>query len=73
MKEVEIPKEDAAIEGTESALSRLIAEQSVKPIYDLDQLAALWPADDDPDALMNFVLAERQARVELKPEQQQSK
>jgi hypothetical protein len=43
-------------------LGRLITEQGVTPIYDLDELAALWPADDDPDALMNFVLSERQAR-----------
>ncbi len=62
-----------ATEKPEDVLSRLIAEQGVTPIDDLDQLAALWPADDDPDALMNFVLSERQARVQLKPEDQQSK
>lgn len=70
MREVEVPKED---EVAELALKRLIAEQGVKPIDDLDELAALWPADDDPDALMNFVLSERQARGQLKPEDQQSK
>lgn len=49
----------------ENVLSRLIAEQGVTPIDDLDELAALWPADDDPDALMNFVLSERRARLLL--------
>ena len=49
-------------EKAEAVLSRLIAEQGVRPIKDLNQLAALWPADDDPDALMNFVLSERRAR-----------
>lgn len=57
-------------EKTEDVLSRLIAEQGVTPIDDLDQLAALSPADDDPDTLMNFVLSEQQARVQLKPEDQ---
>ena len=57
----------------EDGLSRLIAEQGVTPINNLDQLAALWPADDDPDALMNFVLSQRQARGQLKPEDQHSK
>jgi hypothetical protein len=50
------------IEKAEHSLNRLIAEQGIKPIDDIDELAALWPADDDPDALMRFVLSERQAR-----------
>ena len=57
----------------EDDLSRLIAEQGIAPIDDLDELAALWPADDDPDALMNFVLLERQARLQLNAEDQQTK
>lgn len=47
----------------EDVLRQLITEQGVRPINDLDQPAALWPADDDPEALMNFVLTERRARV----------
>lgn len=49
----------------EDVLSRLIAEQGIRPIDDLDELAALWPADDDPDAVMNYVLSERHARLQL--------
>lgn len=49
-------------EKTADVLSRLVAEQGVTPIDNLEQLAALWPADDDPDALMKFVLSERRAR-----------
>lgn len=52
---------DETTEKAEDVLSRLITEQGVRPIDDLDELAALWPADDDPDALMNFVLSERHA------------
>jgi hypothetical protein len=48
-------------EKAEDVLSRLIAEQGVRPVDHLHELAALWPGDDDPDALMDFVLSKRQA------------
>jgi hypothetical protein len=73
MSRVDVPQRDEIAEKAERTIARLIAEQGVGPIDDLDELAALWPADDDPDALMNFVLSERQARVQLKPADQQSK
>ncbi len=63
MNRVETTPTDETNEKAEDVLSRLIAEQGVRPIDDLDQLAALWPADDDPDALMNFVLAGRHTRL----------
>jgi hypothetical protein len=69
MSKVETPEK----EELEHTLRRLIAEQGVAPVEDLDQLAALWPADDDPDALMNFVLSERRARAQPNAEDQQSK
>ena len=56
MSEVDAPRKHELAEKADYALNRLIAEQGVMPIDDLDELAALWPADDDPDALMNFVL-----------------
>lgn len=65
MSRVDAPKKDEIAEKAEDTLGRLIAEQGVTPIDDLDQLAALWPADDDPDALMSFVLSERRARLQL--------
>ena len=73
MREVEVPQKDGVAENAELALTRLIAEQDVRPIDDLNELAALWPADDDPDALMNYVLSERQARLKLNAEDQQLK
>jgi hypothetical protein len=72
MSRVNSPEKDVVAQA-EDTLGRLIAEQGVTPIDDLDELAALWPADDDPDALMHFVLSERQARGQLKPEDQQPK
>jgi hypothetical protein len=71
MSKADTPDKVGSTQTAESLLDRLIAEQGVTPIDDLDQLADLWPADDDPDALMNFVLLERQARVQ--PEDEQSK
>jgi hypothetical protein len=40
----------------------LAAQQGVMPVNDLDELAALWPVDDDPDALLSFILEERSQR-----------
>jgi hypothetical protein len=73
MSKVDAQQNEEVAEKAEDTIDRLIAEQGVTPIDDLDQLAALWPADDDPDALMSFVLSERQARLQLDSEDQQSK
>jgi hypothetical protein len=37
----------------------------VKPIDSWDEVAALWPADDDPDELFDFIISERKARRAL--------
>ena len=62
MSRVDTPLRDDLSTTVASKLARLIAEQGVKPIGDIDELADQWPADDDPDALMNFLLSERRAR-----------
>gem|GEM_PF-2764654 len=73
MSRVDTPEKNEVAQKGEDNLSQLIAEQGVTPIDDLRELAALWPADDDPDALMNFVLSERQARLQLNAEDQHNK
>ena len=73
MSKVEALQKDEAVEKGPDAMRRLIAEQGVTPVDNLDELAALWPADDDPDALMKYVLSERRARLELNPEDRRSK
>lgn len=73
MSKVDVPQNEEVVEKAKYTLGLLIAEQGVAPIDDLDELAALWPADDDPDALMNYVLSERQARVQLDAEDRQTK
>ena len=40
----------------------LIKEQNVAPADDLDEIGALWPVDDDPDALLEHILSERRER-----------
>jgi hypothetical protein len=59
--------EHATVQAEESALAlaRLIEQQHVAPIDDLDELSALWPADNDPDQLMQYILDERKKRREL--------
>jgi hypothetical protein len=43
----------------------LAERQGVSPVSSLDELSALWPADDDPDELLRFILAERENRRKL--------
>ncbi len=49
------------------SLQELAELQAVSPVDDLDELAALWPGDDDPDNLLQYILAERAKRRELTP------
>ncbi len=37
----------------------LVEQQNVSPADDLDEIAALWPADDDPEELLKYLMAER--------------
>jgi len=46
-------------------LTELIEQQHVSPINDLDEVSDLWPADDDPNLLMEYVLNERIQRRRL--------
>ena len=46
-------------------MEQLVAEQGVTPIKNLEEIDELWPVDDDPDALLEFILSERAARRRL--------
>jgi hypothetical protein len=43
-------------------LEELAKQQAVEPVRNLDEIAALWPVDDDPDESLRFILDERKAR-----------
>lgn len=58
--------EDAA-----ASLDELIRQQGVAPVSNLDELSDLWPANDDPDDLMRYVLEERAERRRLPIESEQ--
>jgi len=51
--------------GASRSLEQLAREQGIKPIRDLDELGALWPANDDPQKFLDFILTERAARRQL--------
>ncbi len=54
------------IENEETVLlNDLIEQQHVSPINNLDEISSLWPADDDPDLLLEYVLNERSERRQL--------
>lgn len=43
------------------SLDELIEEQGVKPVKDLDEIAALWPSEEDaPEEILQYFLNERQ-------------
>jgi len=41
------------------SLAELVEEQGTEVASDLDAIAALWPENDDPGALLDFILLER--------------
>ena len=44
------------------SLEELAEQQGVSAASDLDEISALWPADDDPDQLLRHILRERAER-----------
>jgi hypothetical protein len=48
--------------GKSVPLAELAEEQGVTPVADLWEIAKLWPVDDDPAQLLEFILNERRAR-----------
>jgi hypothetical protein len=46
-------------------LEELMEKQLVSPTDDLDEISSLWPADDNPDDLFQYVLSERVNRRTL--------
>jgi hypothetical protein len=62
-------KQDIAQDEEAALLNQLIEQQQVSPIDDLDEVSRLWPADDDPDLLLEYVLNERTERRQLEREQ----
>jgi hypothetical protein len=62
-------KQDATQDEAAALLNELIKQQQVSPIENLDEVSQLWPADDDPDLLLEYLLNERIARRQLEREQ----
>ena len=59
------------IENEEAALlNDLIEQQHISPINSLDEISKLWPANDDPDLLLEYVLNERNVRRQLNTERE---
>lgn len=55
-------KQDIERNVEATLLDELIRQQKIVPINDLDEISRLWPADDDPDLLLEFLLKERSGR-----------
>lgn len=63
-------KQDITQHEEVALLNELIEQQQVSPINNLDELSQLWPADDDPDNLFEYVLHERIERRLLDKERE---
>ena len=61
-------EQDVIAEHAAIALDELIQQQGVAPVSNLDELSELWPGDDDPDHLIQYVLEERAERRRLPAE-----
>jgi hypothetical protein len=46
-------------------LEDLAEQQGVSAVNDLDEIVALWPADDDTDELLRYLFTERAERRKL--------
>jgi hypothetical protein len=64
-------KQDIEQDEEAALLDELIRRQHVSPINNLDEVSRLWPADDDPDVLLEYVLNERTERRRLDTEREQ--
>jgi hypothetical protein len=47
------------------SLDELIEQQGITPIEDIKEVSSLWPADDDPEELYQFIISERRERRNL--------
>jgi len=62
MGKTQDPKTSASQRSCSPSLEELIKEQGVVPADDLDEIGALWPADDDLESFERFVAEERARR-----------
>ncbi|MCK6533137.1 MAG: hypothetical protein L6Q84_09205 [Polyangiaceae bacterium] len=73
MAHAEKPGSQPPPEQQARSLADLAAEQDVKPVQQLETVSALWPVDDDPDALDAFLAKHRSSRREASAAQRQAK
>lgn len=64
-------KQDIIEDEASSLLNDLIERQQISPINNLDEISRLWPADDDPDLLLEYVLNERLERRQMSTRSEQ--
>lgn len=64
-------KQDIEQQEQGISLDELIKQQHISPISNLDELSELWPVDDDPNLLMDYLLNERIERRRLDVESEQ--
>jgi hypothetical protein len=62
MEKTKLPQSGDRPAAASQTLDELARDQGIVPIANLDELGALWPADDDPERLDQFLSSERARR-----------
>jgi hypothetical protein len=70
MSKQKTEKKAAISQGEAISLRELIEQQHISPVNNLDEISDLWPADDDPDLLLEHILNDRVERRRLKTERE---
>jgi len=68
MSKQDLEQKDPVTDDAAISLRELIKQQGVSPVDNLDDLSDLWPVDDDPDLLLQHILADRAERRQLNTE-----
>ena len=64
-------QKDVSSDEATGFLYRLIEQQGLSPVDNLDEISNLWPVDDDPDLLLEHILTDRADRRRLSTEREQ--
>ena len=64
-------QKEASLDKAASFLYGLIEQQGLSPVDNLDEISDLWPVNDDPDLLLEHILADRADRRSLNAEREQ--
>jgi hypothetical protein len=73
MSKQDINNEEALLPNQPLSLDLLIEQQQASPVSSFDEISSLWPADDDPNLLLEYLLKDRAERRRLDSESESAR